>query len=71
VQEYLKDKGLRVPVFAVSAETGQGLEEMLLALRRQALPPQASAPGLALPFQKPATTPQQRRPSAAAASDRV
>jgi hypothetical protein len=69
VQEYLKDKGLRVPVFAVSAETGQGLEEMLLTLRRQALP-QASAPGLALPFQKPAATPQ-RPPSSAAASDRV
>jgi len=33
----LKDKGIQTPSFAVSAETGQGLEELLLTLRRQVL----------------------------------
>ncbi|ELR16932.1 Obg family GTPase CgtA, putative [Acanthamoeba castellanii str. Neff] len=50
-QAYLKDKGIQTPSFAVSAETGQGLEELLLTLRRQVL----SSP-LQKPQQQPTST---------------
>lgn len=43
-QDYLQTKRLDIPLFPVSAQTGEGLETMLLALRRQAL---LSTPNLA------------------------
>jgi len=55
-KEYLKAKRMDVPLFPISALAFEGLEALLMELRRKALPP---TPNIDLPLRRkpPATTP--------------